>query len=49
MSFLAVFFICFLVLVILEPKVIGTIFYVLFLLAIGFIGWWAFIFWLMSL
>jgi hypothetical protein len=49
MSFLAVFFICMLVLLVLEPKVIGTIFYVLFLLGVGFIAFWAFIFWLMSL
>ena len=45
MSFLGVFFLCLFIIVILEPKVIGSILYWLGLLAIGFVGFWALMFW----
>ena len=49
MSMLMVFFICLLVLVVLEPKVIGTILYWTFLAGIAFVGFWALMFWAISL
>ena len=48
MSLLGIFFICVLILVLLEPKLIGALLYWAFILALGFIGWWALILWMIG-
>lgn len=49
MSFLTVFFICALIIVLLEPKLIGVLLYWIGILALGFIGFWALMLWALSL
>ena len=46
---LLLFFICALIIVLLEPKLVGTLLYWLGILAIGFVGFWALVIWLMGL
>ena len=46
MSFLTVFFICALILLVLEPKLIGVLLYWGVILLIGFVGFVALVAWL---
>ena len=41
-----IFLICFLVILVLEPKIVGALFYWAFLAAVGFVGFIALLAWL---
>jgi hypothetical protein len=48
MSLLGIAFVCFLIVLILEPKVIGALLYWGFILLVGFVAFWALVFWSMG-